>query len=801
MSDFRLALRGLVRSPGLTLLIVLSLALGIGANTTVFTWMDTLVFRPLPVVPQPDRLVVLEARAPGGGGWSLSYPAWRDWNAAQRSFEGIAGFKFSQLSLRDEGDPQAQRVWGLAVTGNYFDVLQVRPMLGRTFLPDEEAASALVAVISHGLWQRKFHGDSGVIGHQVMVNGSAVTIVGVVPPRFGGTTVGLGFDMWLPVTLLNGAGIERRGNHWLDAFARLKPGVTLGQARADLDAVAGRLAREHPDSDPHGSVVTPFSEDGAPSWFRPIFAALLGITALVLLIACANVANLLLARAIARQREIGVRVALGASRWRIIRQLLTESAVLAVLAGGAGILVAFVSRNLLLAFIPATPFPVALDIQLNPRILAFAVLVSVLTAVVFGLVPALRASRPDLIPTLKDELGSGIGARSRLRSTLVAGQIALSVIALVAAGLFVRSLRNAQAVDPGFRDPAHLLLISTDLTLAGYESQAPAQEVLDRLLAKIRAVPGVAEASYASAIPLGFGGSSSSRLEVEGYQPAADENMSIENNRVGPGFFPAMGVPLLEGRGILETDRSDAARIAVVNQAFAERYWPGEDPIGRRFNAGGDVWYTVVGIAQTGKYHKLSESPEPYVYFPNAMRFRYDLDFLVRTSSAPEALVAPLRRAFAEVDPNIPFLDPRTMEDHIGAAVFIQRIGAWLLAGFGTLALLLSAIGIYAVVWFGVSRRTREIGVRVALGASRRDVLGLIVGQSMRVAAIGMALGIVGALGVGRLLQSQLFGVNPRDPLTFSAIALVLSVVAIVASWLPARKAAGVDPVVALKSE
>lgn len=801
LQDFKYGVRSLRRTPGVVLVIVLSLGLGIGANTTVYSWMEAFLFHPLPAVPEPERLVEVRNASPDGRDWSLSYPAYRDWSENARAFEGIAVGDMIQLSLRD-GDNAPERVWGILASGNYFDVVGVQPMLGRGFLPDEERLAAPVAVVSHGLWQRKFNGDPAIVGRHVSLNGADISIIGVMPPQFGGTMVGLGFDLWTPVTLepqLAGRKwLEDRGNQWLDVVGRLKSGVTLEAALADLNRVAALVSAVHPEDPSDRASVKPLSEKGIQPVLVPVFSALLGVTVLVLLIACANIANLMLARATARRKEISVRLAVGAGRGRIVRQLLTESLLLAVLAGGVGVICALWSRDLFLALIPATPFPVHTAIGVDYRTLLFALSASLATTLVFGLVPALRASRPDVLPALKDESVAG-GGRSRLRSALVVTQVALSLVSLIAAGLFLRSLQKAQAVDPGFAGAEQLLLVSTDLSLTGKDDEA-GQAVTHRLLERVRTLPGVVDASLASAVPLGFGGSSSSTMQIEGYAPQPDENMSIEINRVSSRYFETMQIPMVAGRTINDGDRTGGTLVAVVNQAFAERYIKG-DPIGTRINRGGDDWLSVVGVAQTGKYHSLNEAAQPMVYTPLAQDWRDGFTLQLRVAGNPRGLVPPLRREFAAVDPDLPFLDPRTMVEHMGAALFANRIGGWLLSAFGVLALLLSAIGIYSVVAYSIGRRTREIGLRVALGASRGNVMRLIVNQSMRLVLIGLVIGGGLGVGVGQLLRSQLFGISPRDPLTFGAIATLLVTVAFVASWLPARRAARIDPLVALKSE
>ena len=801
LQDLRYTFRGFRRTPGIIAVIILSLGLGIGANATVYSWMEALLFHPLPVVPQAKDLVNVSAAGPDGSDWSLSYPAYLDWRANIRSVD-IAIADPTQLSLRT-GD-QAERVWGMYVSGNYFDVLKISPLLGRGLYLADEKTNEPVAVISHSLWQRRFNSDSSIVGRSIVLNGQEVTVVGVAPARFGGNEVGLNFDLWAPVTLepmLAGRrDLTDRGDRWLDVVGRLKEGVVLAQAREDLNRVARAVFEVHPEDPAPYANVEPLREEGAQAALLPVFSALIGVTILVLLIGCFNVANLMLARATARRKEISVRLAVGAGRGRIVRQMLTESTVLALLAGTAGIVIASWSHGLFLAMVPATPLPITGELTLDYRTFLFALGVSLVTALVFGLVPALRASRPDVLPALKDEAQAASSGRSRLRSALVVGQVSLSIVSLIAAGLFLRSLQKAQAVDAGFSDPAHLLLVDTDLSLAGFSDSA-GTVLLRRLVERAGSLPGVSHASVATMVPLGFGGSSSSGISVQGYEPAPDENMSVEVSRVGADYFQTMGIDLVAGRGITAEDRVGSARVAVVNQAFVNRYVAGKNPLGALLNAGGDDWITIVGVTADGKYHLLNESPHPLLYLPIEHSWRDAFTLHLRTGQDPRAMIEPLRRAFREIDPDLPFLDARTMDEHMGAALFVNRLGGWLLAVFGLLALTLSTLGIYSVVAYSVSRRVREIGLRVALGAAKRDILGLIMGHSMRLVLLGLLIGGILGVGVGQLLRSQLFGISPGDPVTFGGIALLLISIALLASWLPARRAARIDPLVALKSE
>jgi predicted permease len=805
--DLRHAFRVLRRDLGVTLVALVSIALAIGANATIFTWLDGLVLHPLPAVPDVDRIVQLHTLGPQGAVWSVSYPDLQDWRAQAHAFTGIAGYDIIQSSVRTTGEGQAERAFGLLVTANYFDVLAVRPLLGRGFVAAEDSAPGAhaVVVLSYGYWRRRFGGDSGVVGRSVLFNGRPFTIVGVAPPRFGGNFAGLAFDFWAPLTMQAvladpGDRLGARWSQWIDAFARLRPGVTLADARGDMRTIEARLATTYPEDRQLSATADGFGSTPPVVWFRPAFLALLGITGVVLLIACANVANLLLTRAAGRVKEIGIRIALGANRSRVIRELLLESLLLAAGGGALGIAIATWSKGLFAAFIPrSAPVPIALDLTVNARVLAFGAAITLGTVLAFGLVPALRASRPDLVPALKDEaVGRGI-SRSRLRGGLVVTQLALSMVALVAAGLFIRSLRFADEIDRGFADPAHVLVLGTDMQLAGYTTPR-ALAFYEDLRSRIAALPGVRSAAVAANIPLGFGGHNSDGASVEGYTPQPGENMSIQTNRVGTGYFRTMGTRRVAGREFDATDRAGGLPVVVVNQAFVDRYWRGLDPIGRHVAIGGAT-NTVVGVVATGRYHSLDEPPTPFVFFPISQMYAGGVAFVVRTAVPALDLVEPVRRQFAAVDPAVPFLDPQTLAEFTDAAVFVQRAVAWLLAAFGGVALVLAAMGIYGVMSLGVAQRTREMGIRGALGAGRREITGLILGQGARMTALGLATGAAAALGVAQLLRHLLLGVRPTDPVTLASIALLLGAVALAASYLPARRAAAVDPATALRHE
>lgn len=800
--NLRYTLRGLTKAPGFTAVVVLSLGLGIGAVATAFTWVDFFLLRPFPLVRESNRLVGLHTEGPGGVEWSVSYPKYLQWRNGVKSFDGLVVFSMQQFSLRVD-DATPERVWSEVVSGNYFDVLGVHAARGRTFQADEEAQAAQAAIISRALWSRKFNNDPGVVGRRVTLNGQGFTVIGVAPSGFGGTVMGLGADLWVLVTTIpalspGNTSLTSPGWQWLEALGRLRPGVTLEQARSDLRDATKRIGAEAGESVPTVAIAKPIGQEGVGQFIGPLIYTLLGIGGLILLIACANVANLLMVRGIQRGKEVGIRLAIGAGRSQLVRQLLTESFVLAVLGGLAGLLVAYWGQGAIAAVVPAMPFPIDLTTHLNIRVLGVTTVVACITALVFGLVPALRATRVDLVPVLKDENAPGT-TRPWGRSALVVVQVAFSLVALVSAGLFFRSNAKALGADPGFRDPEHVLIASTDLHLAGLRDSAGAV-VRDRLLERLRTVPGVTRVSLTTKVPMTFWSNNSSSATVEGYTAARNENMSIMDAFVGPDYFETLGVRITRGRGILETDRTGAPKVAVVNDAFARRFWSNQDPIGKRIDMGWG-WVTIVGTAADVKISTIGETPFAFVYHPHAQVHSSEFDLLLRTSVDPKSVIESVRRVFASVDANLPMLDPRTLRENMQSSLFVQTTASRLLGGLGFVALLLASIGLYGVLSYTVRQRTKEIGLRVALGAATSSVVGLVFRQALRLIVAGLAVGTILAFGVGRLVSGQLYGVSPSDPITFVAIASLLCGVAVLASLLPARRATRVDPLVALRNQ
>lgn len=803
MNPLRHTFRGLAKAPGFAAVVVVSLGLGVGATTTAFSWIDSFLLNPLPAVPSSSQLVSVFTKGPGGAEWSVAYPRFKQWrDAVGGTVPGLAVFSAEQLSLRfDQFGPE--RVWSNVVSGNFFDLLEVRAASGRSLTLDDERTAAQVAVISDRLWARVFQRNPATVGRQVTLNGQGFTIVGIAPPKFGGAMVGVALDLWVPVTTMT---VLDPGNtrltsddwQWLESVARVKDGSTVEQARAAMEVASLQVAQAAGERTPTLAGVRKLSDTGAGQFVKPLFLTLFGLAGIILLIACANVTNLLLVRAIQRNRELGVRVALGANRGQVISHLMTESLVLSVLGGSLGVLLALWGRGLLAAVMPDLPFPVNLSSEINFRVIGMASLITLGTALVVGVLPAIRASRPSLVGALKDGQPAG-AARSLLRNGLVVAQVALSLIALVSAGLFFRSLNAARSADPGFHHPEQVMVAATDFRLAGYPT-AQAGPLLERALEKIRAVPGVTAASTTDDLPMMIGNNSSTSAQPEGYQFGVSENRSITYGRVGQGFFEAMGIPIKAGRGVSIQDRSDSPPSMVVNEAFANRYLPNRDPIGARVRAQGLDW-TVVGLVGNVVKERPGETPEPYMYFAATQSFSGSVFFIVRTAVAPRSVIEPVRTALQSIDPNLPLLDPRTMVESMAGGLFIQSMGASILAFLGAIALALAAIGLYGVLSFAVSQRTREIGVRMALGAGTANVVRMVAGQAAKLLGVGVVVGSGLGLAVGVGLRSQLFGVEPADPVTFIAVVGLLAAVVLAAAAVPARRAARVDPVVTLRAE
>ena len=809
--DLRYAVRMLARSPGFAAVAVIALALGTGANTSIFSLLDAVMLRALPV-REAEQLVQLQGLRPQGRvNWNFSYSAYRDYCEQNQVFSGLLAYSTIPLSLSG-GSGVAERIHGQLVSGNFFEVLGVDAIRGRTFLPEEDQTPGThpVAVISSGFWQRRFAGDPAIVGKTVTLNNLDFTIVGVTPSHFNGVVRGFKADLWLPMMMharampdLPPDAFSRRGLSWLYIIGRLKPGVTLTQATAHVETLGRQL--DHANNREVEERLTLTPGDKGATWLLHDFSTpltmLMAVVGLVLLIACANVANLLLARASARRKEIAIRLALGAGRRRLVSQLLTESGLLALMGGAVGLLVATWANDFWLWLKPADLFlPVTVESRLDGRVLGSTLLLSLLTGMVFGLAPALQASKLDFMTALKASTATLPGGRRRfdLRHLLVIAQVALSLVLLVGAGLFARSLRRMQAVDVGFT-PESVLVAALDLSLHGYDSSR-GREFYRLLLERTRSLPGVKSATLAATVTPSPGGTRmEDRAEIGG-RAGRTEIIEVELNNVGPGYFMTLNVPLLRGRDFTAQDRQGAPPVAVINGTMARRLFPNEDPIGKRIRFGRDGPYLeVIGVAGDGKYRSLREEPRMCLYEPFLMNYRHQMNLLVRAGGDPKSLLASVREAVQTLDPRIPVFQVRTLTEQVRSASGQERSVAALTSLFGGLALLLAAIGIYGALAFFVSQGTSEIGLRMALGAKHRDVLRWVMREGLIMTLIGISIGLAGALAAAQVLSSLLYGIRPTDPITFAGVSLLLLGVAALACFIPARRATRVDPMVALR--
>jgi len=809
--DARYSLRVIAKAPGFAALAILTLALGIGANTTIFSWVNATLLNPVPGLSHPNEVVSLTLSKPGEDPFPFTYPDIEAMRNGQQSFTGIAVCGFAQMSLTGKSKPE--RIFGMVASANYFDVLGVRPMLGRAFLPaeDQRPGGAPVAVISYRMWQTHFGANPDIVGQKIEVNQHPYTIVGVAPATFQGSQTGVRTEIWVPIMMesqMNSLGDLLHDHHefWLLAFGRLKPGVALEQAQREMMLRLNQEVKNYPEEHRGHETVTVY-----PLWRNPfglnfflatLLPALMSIAGVVLLLACVNVANLMLVRSVGRRREIAVRMSLGASRWQLVRQLLVESLILALAGGLVALLITFWTQGTLLRFLPVTEdLPISLNIAADRTVLFAALVISVLTGVIFGILPAVRSSGVAPVAVLKEDTGSASGGlrKARLASGLVVAQISLSLLLLVCAGLFIRSFLSAQQINPGF-NPHNILIASYDLFTAGY-SDSTGDEFDRQLVAKLEALPGMQSVALSDRVPLAFGGGSTS-VKPEGYVSQTNESMETQVAVITPNYFQTMQLPIAEGRDFTLQDAKSSQRVVIVSEAFASRYWPHQEALGKKLYS--DLpkeWLTVVGVARDHKEGTLNEKPTPFVYLPLYQFYKADMIIHARVAGDPLTFRRVIEKTVHELNADLVVFDVTTLESREQFSSFGQRVAGTFVGAFGLLALTLAAIGIYGVTAYTARQRTHEIGIRVALGATRRDVLRLVLGHGLKLMLIGVGLGLVLSFVLTRFLSRFLLGVTSTDALTFSSVAILLCAVALFACFIPARRAMRVDPMVALRYE
>jgi putative ABC transport system permease protein len=818
--DVRFGARMLWKRPGFTAVAVLTLALGIGANTAIFSVVNGVLLRPLPY-RTADRLVFLSEWSQQVPNMSVSYPNFLDWQAQAQSFDALAAFRSNGFVLTGAGEPE--RLTAREVTQQFFPALGVAPALGRDFLPEEDrAGGSKTVLLSHGLWQRRFGGDPGVLGRGLMLNNESYTVVGVLPQTFEWQAP---VDIFVPLGL-RAERMQARDNHpGIYVVGLLKEGVSIEQARADMRAVTERLGRDYPATNSGIGFTLDTLQGSATQNIRSSLLLLMAAVGFVLLIACANVANLLLARSASRAREIAIRSALGAGRWRVARQLLTESLLLAVAGGALGLLFATWGVEALSSAVSnSVPAVVLQNVRLDARVLTFTLGAALLTGLLFGLVPALHFSKSNLSETLKEggRSGSEGGSRQRVRSAFVVAEVALSLLLLVGAGLLVKSFLNLRQADLGF-DPERVLTMRVALPEARYRENAQIENFYRALLQRVEALPGVESAGVTLGLPMN--GGIESGVTAEGHEVKDIKDVTIAVNlAVSPGYFKAMKIPLVEGRYFAESDREGAPRVAVIDDMMAERFFPNESPVGKRIRLGGvpapgqppPPWMEIVGVVRHVRHYGPNEVARVELYRPyfqlaipvdsplaqgQPVNFARSVSLAVRSTADPASLTNSVREAVRGIDPDQPVSFVQTMDDIVTNSVSSQKFATWLLGLFAASALLLAALGIYGVMAYAVAQRTHEIGVRMALGARGRDVSRMVIRQGMKLALAGVGVGLLASLALTRLMSGLLFGVSATDPATFAAIALLLTLIALAACYIPARRATKVDPLVAIRYE
>jgi putative ABC transport system permease protein len=801
--DLRYGFRMLLKSRGFTAVAVIALALGVGATSAVFSIMNSVLLHPLPFDAEQIVMIWDNNISRGHEEVEVSYPNFLDWREQNKVFEQMAALPSVNLDMTLTGGDEPEKVEGTFASVSFFSLLGVNAAMGRTFLPEDDKPDAKpVVVISEGLWKRRYGSVPNIIGKEIVVDGENATIVGVMPGEFDFPK---GVDLWAALTYSPDSWMKSRNFRVLRAIGRLKEGVTVAQAQADMDTIAARLSTEYPkDNEGFGVILIPLIQTIFGN-VRPALYILMGAVFFVLLIACVNVANLLLARAATREREIAVRMTLGAGRLRLIRQLLTESLLLAIIGGGLGLLLAAYGIDYLVALAPED-IPRIKTVGINGQVILFTLALTFATSIIFGLAPTLQASRPNLNDSLKDSstrTGGSVRGK-RLRSFLVVSEIALSVILMVGAGLMVRSFSRLQSLDPGYR-PENILTFRLALVQSKYPKSENRKAFFEQLLKRIEALPGVESAAVVLMRPLSGTVGWDYPFTVEG-QNTEDQAANPYSNyeAISPNYFRTMGIPVIKGRDFTDQDRSDAIKVVIVSESMARKYWPDEDPLGKRIRFGkpesNAPWLEVVGVVKDGRYREW-DATRFDIYAPYLQKSEYRTDFVIKTKINPLSLAGSIRSEVYAIDKDQAITAITTMEELVSNTLSRPRFNMLLLSVFAVLSLILAAVGVYGVMAYSVSQRTGEIGVRVALGAQNKDILRLIVGQGLLLALIGIVTGMAGAVALTRVMSSLLFGVSATDPLTFLVIAVLLAGVAVLACYIPARRALKIDPIVALRHE